>query len=409
MRQILELSIFQFGIRFISSAKMKARAFAILLSTLLCGNLLEARTQIVKPMPAKSAVVQTQKSTLPPLLFLEQAEDIEREAWWIITNKRIDGVGSPFRVFRAVSLQSVAPGATAQKSASSKINFKFCKSLLVFEQGPNQWRIESACQKPSAEIGVLQKLASQPDRWKISWKTQAFSDHFGLSTAILFNQQSCEIDLDAKGRISRMSCPHYVRDRKVSEIVEFNIFEFKNQAPKILKLDGDVKKELQVIATFNTEVPLSGDIVLNVKKVPQKAVEEKTEFSNMSQPVPTRGDSHGQKANEKSKDSSKAYEKNDEGKNQISEQKSRSGQQKADEESDRSKEGYESQEVGKKTSGENGTESDPRFNENRDQENGPRSSYQNDNNGSTEESHSEHGTNEVPAIDPSPTVPAPTR
>ena len=443
MRQILELSIFYF-LNFFKHLKCRLRlARFLFLSFLLSGISLEAnlawtKTLSVQQVPGKNAATRSAhavtKSHLPPLLFLEQAEDVEREAWWIITNKRVDGVSSPFRVFRAVSLPSVSQAATAHDVPLTKINFKFCKSLLVFNQAPNTWRIESACQKPSTEIGVLQKLASNPDRWKISWKTGPFSDHFGLSTAILFNQQSCEIDLDLKGHISRMSCPHYVRDRKVSEIVELKTFEYKAQAQKILKLEGDVKKDLQVIATFNTDVPLSGDIVLKVKKVPQKAVEEKTEFSNMVQPVPTRGDSHGQKTN---KEAGKNVDEKNGSENRSAEEKSRNenGDQQTSESIDKKSRtnegqqveeenrGYDSREenregegdqVDKKNGDKAHTGSDSRFNENRNQETGTYGkSYENsnqNNDGSSEESNQEHGTgSDVPAIEPSPSVPAPSR
>lgn len=247
------------------------------------------------PLHAKAESRKKAEENLPDLHFLQQAEDVEREAWWIITNHRIEGVASPFRVLRA----AVVTAQSGQKK-KNQIKFKFCKSLLVLPESTHVWRIESACQKPAQEIGRVEKKDGHPEKWKISWKTGPFTDHFGLSTAILFTQQSCEMELDLKGRLSRMSCPHYVRDRRTSEIIEFKVFEYQASAPHVLKLEGDVKKDLQVIATFSTQVPVSGDIVLKVKKVPQKAVEEKTELSNIGPSLPTRGESNGQKNDQES-------------------------------------------------------------------------------------------------------------
>ncbi len=265
MRQILELSIFSF---------LSLGIFAVVMPA-------EAKPRKTTP------VIAARMATLN-LDFLSQAEDIEREAWWVVTATRDSGLGSPFRVFRAAAV-------TTQKVRKTKVDTKFCKSLLVVEQGLESWRIEAACQKPAIEIGVVSKLNSKPEKWKVTWKTGPFKDHFGLSTAILYTQQSCEIELDAKGRIAHMKCPNYVRDQRLSEIVEFKVFNFSAKAPQVLKLEGEVKKDLQVISTFKTSVPILGDIVLKVKNVPQISVEDKSEISNIGQPGSIRGDSNGQK------------------------------------------------------------------------------------------------------------------
>ncbi len=273
MRQIMELSIFSF--LFLS-------IFAFVLPA-------EAKPQTTRPVVAVVASLN--------LDFLSQAEDIEREAWWVVNSTRESSLGSPFRVFKVAA-------ATTQKVRKSRGEIKFCKSLLVVEQGPNSWRIEAACQKPAIELGVVSKINSKPEKWKVSWKTGPFKDHFGLSTATLYTQQSCEIELDAKGRIEHMKCPNYVRDQRLSEIVEFKVFDYSAKAPQVLKLEGEVKRDLQVISTFKTAVPISGDIVLKVKNVPQISVEEKSEISNMGQTGSIRGDSNGQKGSSQRKDSS---------------------------------------------------------------------------------------------------------
>ncbi len=243
---------------------------------------------------------ETVQKEIPDFSFLEQAEDIEREAWWVITTQRIEGSSSPFRVFRAAA-------AKLQKNQKSQVRLKFCQSLGVLKQNENQWRIESYCQKPAIEIGVVQKENFQ--KWKVTWKTSPFSDHFGMSTSILYHQQFCEIEMDKKGRISRMSCPDYVRDRKMHEIVQFSVFEYQVGSSQIMKLEGHVKKELQVISTFKTEVPLVGDIILKVKKVSQKLVEEKSELSNMTPIDPiTRGDSDGKKTSPQNPEKEKHQE-----------------------------------------------------------------------------------------------------
>jgi hypothetical protein len=323
----------------------------------------------IKDINKISAVPKLTTSSLPQLNFLEQAENVEREAWWLVTGMRVAGMSSPFRVLRAAS-------ATAQKGSKLKINFKFCKSLIVVNQAPEIWRFESACQKPSVEIGLAQRLTQLPEKWKISWKSAPFSDHFGLSTGILFTQQSCEFELDVKRRISRMSCPGYVRDRKLSEIVEFKIFEFRAQAPKVLKVEGEIKKDLQIMATFSSEVPITGDILLKVKKIQQKPVEVKTDFSNMVAPVPRVGDPHGNEKIKNEKEHENNFEKEDEEK--IGNEKINENQSQDQWESGRHEEGRQEADFSIKRPGENQRQKEKSLpgEEDRNEEKSPGSNYE---------------------------------
>ncbi len=260
MRQILRLSLFYFlvGCLFSHSAWSQKK---------------------IQPM-----------SESPSLAFLEQAEDVEREAWWIITNKREDENHSPFRVFR------VAASQTAK--SKKRIETSFCKKLKMEKQGPDTWHVEALCRKPSQDLGVIQKVSAHPEKWKLIWKNGPFVDQYGIGVSILYPTQECQFEVGLDGeKLRSMKCPHYVRDRNENEIAEFKVFEYRASSPKVLRLEGEIKKELQVTATFKTEVPLSGDIILKVKKIPQKPVEEKKEFSNMTPQIPTRGGVHGEKEN----------------------------------------------------------------------------------------------------------------
>ncbi len=249
--------------------------------------------------------------------FLSQAEDVEREVWWIVTDRRLEASTSPFRILRAAAVQTLKKDKSQNLGSQNRLTgipFKFCKSLQVVLEDSQSWRVVSLCQKPAREIGRMRLLQTSPIRWEVTIKPAAFEEHFGLSTGILFRQFLCLLDLDQKGKLIKMSCPSYVRDRRLGEIVQFKTLEYESQGSPLLKIEGDVKKDLQVIATFKSDVPLTGDIALKVKKIPfQKSVEEKTEFSNSQ--GPTRGGSNGEKeVEEKSEnDSQKGKEASEEG------------------------------------------------------------------------------------------------
>lgn len=236
--------------------------------------------------------------TFPGVLFLEQAEDIEREAWWVLTDQRIDGTGSPFRVLRAAILK--------QGSHKTKISFRYCQKLVVLKAMEDIWRIESECQKPNQEVGRLQKTG--PAAWRVEWRTRHFEGHFGLGTTVLYPKLSCDIKLGPTGRIQQMVCPLYARNRLRDEVVELKTFEYNSsQNQALLKLKGEVKKDLQVIATLQTEVPLSGDVVVREKKIPQKQAEGQTDFTeplkSAKPKVETSEEKYGAKKEENSQES----------------------------------------------------------------------------------------------------------
>lgn len=225
----------------------------------------------LQPQPQKKVSATTMGTPSLNWGFLEQAEDIEREAWWVLTDQRWEGISSPFRILRA-GLNKQNPGT------KTKLRFKFCQKLKVHGPENETWRVESECQKTPQEVGRLKKLA--PNRWQVEWRPGVLPDHFGLGTSILFMKQSCEIEVGANGRLQKMSCPGYARNRTAEEIIELKVFEFSLQNKSMLKLKGEVKKSLQVVSTIETQVPLAGDIVVKEKQIPQKAVEETADFSD---------------------------------------------------------------------------------------------------------------------------------
>ena len=106
MRQILKQSIqvrgsnftvFQLFLRVIVGASLGGNAGAT--------SVAPKSSAVSRNRPlATSEKVLTSK-TIPDLDFLEQAEDVEREACWIITKKRLSSERSPFRVFRGYPLR----------------------------------------------------------------------------------------------------------------------------------------------------------------------------------------------------------------------------------------------------------------------------------------------------------------
>lgn len=240
-----------------------------------------------------------------PLMALEQAEEIEREAWWVLTNQRLEGRSSPFRVFRFVQLKR--SGKT--KSLPS---LQFCQKLEIQEIEPQVWQLQARCQKSPQDVGTLRKQG--PLQYRLQWVSSPFSSHFGLGASIFYAKQTCDFELTSEGRLKKMSCPGYARNRTSDEVVELKIFEFLTEGSSVLKLQGDVKKDLHVIATIQTEVPWAGDIVVKEKQRPQKSVEVEAEVPHSNaKKLPTQELPREEKDDEKSggqKDRQEKYQEN---------------------------------------------------------------------------------------------------
>lgn len=228
--------------------------------------------QGLRPRPGTKTVKTAPAEVEPfPLTALEHAEEIEREAWWVVTSQRTEGRGSPFRVFRVAGLKRAG-------KVKTRPSLQFCQKLEIQELEAFVWQVQARCQKVAQDLGILRRQA--PGRYRLEWKSAAFSQHFGLGASIFYAKQTCDFELTSGGRVQTMSCPGYARNRSAEEVVELKVFEFHSAGQALLKLKGEVKKDLQVIATIQTEVPWAGDIVVKEKQLPQKSVEDVPEVSH---------------------------------------------------------------------------------------------------------------------------------
>lgn len=211
--------------------------------------------------------------------FLSEVEDVEREMWWIVTGKRKDSLGTPWRALQKAILDS-------EKLKSNQVKLSTCKRMsVVKESQPVQlWKVSSLCQGRPVWIGDLQKLSK--DKWNVRLPLNAWIEHFGTGVSIFYKELSCDIGVSSKGRVLSLSCPQYARNRNAEEIVELENFRYQKGQTPLMEIKGYVKKQFEIVGRLESVVPIVGDIKIKEIKYPKKKEVESLEFSHKREPPP---------------------------------------------------------------------------------------------------------------------------
>lgn len=212
---------------------------------------------------------KTEIHTQQPFHFMSEADDVEKEAWWLITGKRHSNDQSPWRFVYKAFLEF-------KGSKTKHVITKMCQKLKVVETTANSiFKVTTHCQAKPIEIALVKKLNDK--QWEFQFRVTSFIDHFGLGTSIFYQTLICQIDLDEKNKVQKMRCPVYARNRSVEEIVELKNFEYNKKGEPLMKIQGVIKKQFQDVARIETSVPSKGEIIIKEIKIPNPLEAVKTE------------------------------------------------------------------------------------------------------------------------------------
>ncbi len=208
---------------------------------------------------SRSAFVN-QAQTLQPFQFMSEADDIEKEAWWLITGKRLSNDHSPWRLVYKAFLES-------KGLKSKQVISKMCQKLKVVESvSTSTFTVTTHCQAKPLEMAIVKKLQAQ--KWEFQFRVPQFVEHFGIGTSIFYQTLVCELDLDDKNKVQKIKCPVYARNRNVEEIVELKNFEFNKRGEPLMQIQGVIKKQFQDVARIETLIPSKGEIFIKEIKIP---------------------------------------------------------------------------------------------------------------------------------------------
>lgn len=228
--------------------------FGFLILSILISSFGFAQSRFVQ-----KGVTQAQETQASqPYHFMSEADDIEKEAWWLITGKRLSNDHSPWRLVYKAFLES--------KGLKSKhVISKMCQKLKVVES-QSTFTITTHCQAKPIEVAIVKKLQAQ--KWEFQFRVTQFIDHFGLGTSIFYQTLICELDLDDKNKVQKIRCPVYARNRNVEEIVELKNFEYNKKGEPLMRIQGVIKKQFQDVAKLETLIPSKGEIFIKEIKIP---------------------------------------------------------------------------------------------------------------------------------------------
>jgi hypothetical protein len=221
-----------------------------------------------------------------PFDFLAEVEDVEKEMWWVVSQRRIHSSGTPYRALQKALNEDVS-------KKKSPIKLSTCNRFQVDGQVTQSYRVTSLCLSQPQWIGSLEQTSKDKDRevWKLVIPLQAWTSHFGVGVSIFHPQLICELNVSPQKRLLKMTCPIYARNRTAEEFVELTDFQFEKNGMPVMKIDGHIKQPPEIIGKIESVVPIDGDIRIKETRYPKKQeVLEKIEF-NHSQ----KGDPHGKK------------------------------------------------------------------------------------------------------------------
>ena len=241
-----------------------------------------SKKQAVLDSPQGQTAIQTvpdpmQKTWSTWSKILMQANAVEREAWWVLTDQKSKGsVGSFSRLQRALEKQT--QGLKKNKVLACE-QFELRKDILDPVATEQMYKMKGQlfeiCEKPGFLILDFEYLENRKLKLMINPEHQ--TDVFGLGAAIFNKQIVCVLTWNEKEILTNLKCENYKRNRSPKEIVELDTFDYQFEAKNILSLKGKISENLSVKRKIETQIPLDGkitDLETEIEKVQSALVVE---------------------------------------------------------------------------------------------------------------------------------------
>lgn len=195
--------------------------------------------------------------------FLTEIEDVEREAWWLISKNRLKSTTTPWR--------ALEKALNDHKQIKKKLPASsLCQKMQVLEKS-GEWIITSHCLATPVQLAKL--LKKSDTLWSIEIPTASFKEHFGLQTSIYSNSLKCDFETNKSGVLQKLQCPVYARDLNSEEWVELKDFNYAKKEKELMNIQGSIKSQFEIVATLSTVIPQFGDITVKEVRIPQKPAE----------------------------------------------------------------------------------------------------------------------------------------
>lgn len=189
--------------------------------------------------------------------YLEQADSVHREAWWVVTaDRKANGKTIFGKVQRA--LWQELKIKLANKSLFRCDNYQLNRQISSPTGLPQKGEIYENCQK--SPVLLAEYSLAQGTQANIVFHSQGLGELLGLGTSILNHKITCDLNGDREGKLITMSCRNFVQDRNEQQDLRFTNYEYNRDGNILLDLKGQVFESLYPVRKFEASVPASGKI-----------------------------------------------------------------------------------------------------------------------------------------------------
>lgn len=215
-------------------------------------------TSVEAPIPGP--VIAPKLGKDPNLLrvvkLTTQADQILREAWWVVAGERRTALRSAFgKVHRA------ALSAMDERLASKGI-FR-CDRYLFKSRPGSEWggAFFEKCSEKEPERELASWTSEGARKARVEFVSSNLEEVLGLNVAIFGKRVSCRLSWSESEIIEELSCPGWEQDRN-GQIVRLDVLSYSREGGRLLKLRGKVLENLSPVRKIEADVPLEGKIVV---------------------------------------------------------------------------------------------------------------------------------------------------
>lgn len=191
--------------------------------------------------------------------YLEQADAVHREAWWVVASeKKVPGKTIFGKIQRALAQELKLK--IANKSLFSCDRYTVKREILSAKGYPQKGQVFESCRSKEAAVHLADFEMKTATDANLVFQGQNLGELLGLGTAILNRNIRCAMKGDEEGKLTDLICEDFSQDRSSTESLRFTVYEYHREGKSLLKLRGQVVEALYATRKFQADVPLEGKI-----------------------------------------------------------------------------------------------------------------------------------------------------
>lgn len=250
---------------------MGKKFLAILVSAALCASCswmkgTSSSEENATSTPQKIVKI-LETPTLPPKdselqrlsRYLEQADAVHREAWWVVAADRKPPGKTVFGKVQRGLAQELKQKLN-NKGLFSCDRYLVKREILSPSGLPQKGSVFESCRARDAALHLADYDLKTKDQAVVVFRGQNLGEALGLGTAILNKDITCEMKGDEEGRLTDLTCRNFSQDRNATQSLSFSVYEYHRGDKNLLKLRGQVIEALYPVRKFQADVPLEGKI-----------------------------------------------------------------------------------------------------------------------------------------------------